>query len=168
MSKARVHETSGMPIFLSQSAVSKLNISKDFIHSVMVDETYQLVASHVGEITQEKIVRGDYVDFGRLVPKDRILTADDNWYEMIVKEGKTFWIPAGQNDSTAISNYGRWEQAFRVFSDIYMRAHPTRASELVQYNHLIHDDKDFRIHLAKFPNRSWAIILQQAWSVRLR
>ena len=29
-------------------------------------------------------------------------------------------------------------------------------------------DKDFRIHMAKFPTRSWSIILQQAWNLRLR
>ena len=29
-------------------------------------------------------------------------------------------------------------------------------------------DKDFRIHMAKHPTRSWSIILQQAWAVRLR
>ena len=29
-------------------------------------------------------------------------------------------------------------------------------------------DKEFRLHMARFPQRSWAIILQQAWSLRLR
>ena len=29
-------------------------------------------------------------------------------------------------------------------------------------------DKEFRMHLAKHPNRSWAVILQQAWSIKLR
>ena len=29
-------------------------------------------------------------------------------------------------------------------------------------------DKDFCIHMAKFTKRSWSIILQQAWMVRLR
>ena len=141
----------------------------------MVDETYQLVASHVDEVTQDRIIKGEYVDFGCLVPWDRVLTEDDSIYEMIVKEGKTFWVPAGLNDIASITNYNRWEQAFRVFSDIYMRVHPQRSAELVQYNHLIHTaaqtnvwenvylyDKDFRIHLSNFPKRSWAIILQQA------
>ena len=29
-------------------------------------------------------------------------------------------------------------------------------------------DKEFRRHMANFPQRSWAMILQQAWSLRLR
>ena len=66
------------------------------------------------------------------------MTADDNRYEMIVRDGKTFWVPASSHENTAISNFNRWEQSFRVYSDVYMRAYPHRASELVQYCHLIH------------------------------
>ena len=29
-------------------------------------------------------------------------------------------------------------------------------------------DRDFRLHMEKFPERSWAIILQQSWSIRLK
>ena len=29
-------------------------------------------------------------------------------------------------------------------------------------------DKEFRLHMSRFPQRSWAIILQQAWSMRLK
>ena len=64
---------------------------------------------------------------------------------------------------------------------MYSRAHPERASELFQYSHIISMiasqfhwdnvymyDKDFRLHMARHPERSWAIILQQAWSLRLK
>ena len=100
---------------------------------------------------------------------------------MVIKEGRTYWVPAHNNEGTAITNYNRWEQAFHVFSDMYVRAYPNHASELVQYSHLIHTasksytwdnvymyDKDFRLHLARHPRRSWAIILHQAWAVRLK
>ena len=62
-----------------------------------------------------------------------------------------------------------------------MRAYPHKSSELIQYNHVIHSisltyvwdnvygyDKEFRLHLSKHPNRNWAVILQQAWSMKLR
>ena len=122
LSRARVHETPGRNGYFSNDL--NKDFMNDFIHSAIVDETYQLVASHVDEMTQEKIIRGDYVDFGQLVPKDRILTAEDNRYEMVIKEGKTFWVPANSHEVASISNYNRWEQTFRVFSDIYMTAHP--------------------------------------------
>ena len=196
--KARIHQTRGNKLHhnfnfdcedllrdedheYSGSNRYELDLSREFVHSAMVDESYHLVGSHVDESTQEKIVNGEYVDFARLVPRDRIMLADDQRYEMIVKDGKTFWMPANVHEGVSISNYGRWEQAFRVFSKIYMKAHPYRATELVQYNHLIHlasqtyvwenvylYDKDFRIHMSNHPRRSWSIILQQAWTVRLR
>ena len=69
----------------------------------------------------------------------------------------------------------------RIYSNIYTKAHPQKASELIQYNHIISTialtytwenvysyDKEFRMHLSKHANRSWAIILQQAWTMRLR
>ena len=190
-SRARIHQTRGNDLLMENLFQDKdhdnftpqyeVDLSKEFVHSAMVDESYHLVGSHVDTHTQEKIVNGEYVDFARLVPKDRILMTEDQRYEMVVKEGRTYWIPANANEGVSISNYGRWEQAFRVFSEIYMKAHPFRSSELIQYSHLIHlaaqtyvwenvymYDKDFRIHMSKHPKRSWSIILQQAWTVRLR
>ena len=85
-------------------------------------------------------------------------------------------------DSTNISSYIKWEQAFRVFSNIYTSFHPTRGEELIQYNHIIHTasqtflwdnvyryDREFCIQMAKHHlNLSWAVILQQAWSMFLK
>ena len=98
---------------------------------------------------------------------------------MVLKGGQTYWVPMAENQ--AITNFQKWELAFRVYSDIYSRAHPTRSCELLQYNHIIHTistqfiwenvynyDKDFRLHMAWHPHRNWSIILQQAWSMRLR
>ena len=181
-SRERIQDTPGK--FNLISPVSKryhIDYQNDFVHSSMVDESYQLVGSHLDEAMQLRIADGEYVDFAQLVPHDQVLTADDNRYEMIIREGRTYWVPAYNNEGTAISKYNRWEQAFWVFLDVYVRAHPHRASELVQYRYLIHTasqsftwenvymyDKDFRLHLAKYQKRSWAIILHQAWAVRLK
>ena len=141
--------------------------------------SYIVVGNHLDHLTIDKIERGDYVDFDKLIPKDRILAQEDQRMEMVIKGGKTFYIPV--SDTTDITNFARWEQAFRVYSNVYTRANPHRSSELIEYNHVIHTiasthiwenvymyDKDFRIHLACNPNRSWSIILQQAWSLRLK
>ena len=182
-SRARIHQLQGKEwnLYSESHPQYEIDLSKEFMHSAMVDENYHLVGSHVDSVTQDKIVKGEYVDFAKLVPKDRILTAEDHRFEMIVKEGRTYWVPANEREGTNITSYSRWEQAFRLFSEIYMKAHPYRSEELVQYNHLIHlasqnyiwdnvylYDKDFRIHMSKHPTRSWSIILQQAWAVRLR
>ena len=91
--------------------------------------------------------------------------------KMIIKNGRTFYVPV--QDGMTILGFGRWKLAFRIYSNIYNTAHPNRASELIQYNHVIHMaslkyiwdnvymyNKDFRLHLSKYPNCSWGIILQ--------
>ena len=152
---------------------------KDFRFIVQMDEDYLVIGGHVDGAMQMKIVNSEYVDFGKLLPKDHIATEEDIGLELVIKNGKTFWMPVA--DTGAINGFSKWEQAFRVFSNIYARAHPHRSSELIQYNHIIHSiasqyiwenvysyDKEFRLHLSKHPERSWAIILQQAWTMKLR
>ena len=64
---------------------------------------------------------------------------------------------------------------------MYTKEFPSRANELIQYNHVIYTaslsyawdnvymyEREFQAHLAKFPNCSWAIILQQAWTMYLK
>ena len=194
--KTRIHGTPGRHLSPNQGFVSSYsprqvnspnlcfdgmfaNMNSNFIHSAMVDETYMSVASHLEEVLIKKIENGEYVDFAKLIPKDKIVAEDETELKLVMKEGKTYNAPV--KESFAITGFGRWEQAFQVFSDIYTRAHPTRAFELVQYNHVIHTasltyiwsnvyayDQDFRIHMGKHPGRSWAILLQQSWSMRLQ
>ena len=105
---------------------------------------------------------------------------EDQRMQIVNSGNQTFWVPVRENFHT-IHSLGKREQAFRVFTNIYVKSFPSRASELVQYSHLIHTaslsyiwdniysyDKDFRLHLAQFPNRSWSIILQQAWAIHLK
>ena len=98
---------------------------------------------------------------------------------MVIRDGRTYYVPV--TETTSISSFAKWEQAFCVFSNIYTKANPHRSSELIEYNHVIHTvsltyiwenvylyDKDFRMHIARNPERSWSIILQQAWALRLK
>ena len=152
---------------------------KNYGSTAQIDEGYILVGSHLDGSTIDKIQKGEYVDFGKLVPKDKVLAEDDQRLEIIIKGGRTYYVPV--SESTEITSFAKWEQAFRVNSNVYTRTNPHRATELIEYNHIIHTisltyvwenvylyDKDFRIHLARHPSRSWSIILQQAWSLRLR
>ena len=170
--KAKIYSTKG-------NEVNRFDLNNQYVHSAMVDEDYMVVGADLEENIIRKVALGEYVDFGKLIPKDRVLTEDDGRLQMTVKDGKAFWTPI--HESVSIGSFSRWEQAFRVFSNIYTRAHPHRASELIQYNHVIHTiamtyswdnvynyDKDFRIHMGRNPGRSWSIILHQAWAMRLR
>ena len=153
--------------------------TNNFLHTAMVDETYIVMANHVDESTIVKIQNGEYVDFGKLIPKNRALVQEDQRLEIVIKGGKSYYVPI--NETSNITNYTKWEQAFRVYCNIYTKAHPQRSSELIEYHHIIHTisqqfvwehvylyDKDFRIHMSPNPNRNWGVILQQAWSLHLR
>ena len=92
----------------------------------------------------------------------------------------SFWVPL--SDKTAvITNLCRWDQAFRIYSKIYLEGNAGRAAEIIQYSHIIHEaaidfpwesvyayDREFRAHMGKHPTSSWAIILQQAWTLKMK
>ena len=132
---------------------------------------------------QLKIINNEYADFAKLIPKNRqsVAPEEDHLMELVSKGGCTYFVPISDRETTAIHNFGKWEQAFRVFSNVYTRAHPHRAAELVQYNHIIFTasctfvwenvytyDCEFRRHLSHFPSQNWGVILQQAWSMYLK
>ena len=176
ISKARIFATPGKDseLFETRPIYQQLNNA-----CALIDEGFVVVGAHLDDNMVEKIVKGDYVDFSKLLPRDRVMAEEDGRLEMIIKNGRTYWAPV--NPGINITNFSKWEQAFRVYSNVYTKHHPSRAAELIEYNHVIHTiashyiwenvylyDKDFRLHMSRNPARSWAIILQQAWSLRLR
>ena len=143
---------------------------------------YITVAAHVDNNLRRKILNFKYVDFVKLLPRDQINAEEDNRLTFVNKGGVPYLVPVGASrESSGISSYAKWDQVFRVFCDIVMSKFPTKSTELIQYNHVIHTtsqtyvwenvynyDKDFRIHIARNPFRTWSVILQQAWCMRLR
>ena len=176
LSKAQVYETPGKQIPHDSGQI--LDLSKQFIHSAMVDENYKIVGAHVDPAIKTKIINHEYVDFCRLIAKDRVMVEDDNKIQWVIRQGIPCCVP--QVETTGINSYSKWDQAFKVFTAIYTEAHPHKTGELIQYNHIIHTasqvytwdnvymyDKDFRIHISQYPLRSWAVVLQLAWNLRL-
>ena len=108
----------------------------NFEFITLMDQDYSLVGNHLDDQTCQKIIRGDHVDFCRLLPKERISHEDKgSKMELVIKNGKTFWSLV--SDSVAITSFGRWEQAFRIYSNIYTKAHPQKSTQLIQYNHVM-------------------------------
>ena len=172
--KARVLATPGM--------IESSELIPGVIHSSVLDEDYMVVGSNIDMNVQKRIIENEYIDFARLLPKDRVLQEEDHRMEIVSKGGHTYFVPAADREyNGGVTNFNKWEQAFRVFSNIYMRQYPHKAAELIQYNHIIHMaslnytwdnvylyDKEFCLHISRHPTRSWAIILQQAWAIRLK
>ena len=157
----------------------KVAIPENFCHTAVIDERYMIVGGHVDEAMYSKIEKGEYVDFGKLIQRDRVLMEDDQQLEMVICGGHTYYVPV--QETASINSYVKWEQAFRVFTNIYSRVNPQRSTELIEYNHVIHTismvyvwdnvylyDKDFRIHMGRNPEWNWSMILQKTCTLRLR
>ena len=180
--KARMLDVTGMNEFYNTQIGSD---SQRLLHTSLIDESYSCVDSHVDDTTRQKIENNEYVDFARLLSRNRITELEnrDRMQQFVTKQGQTYWAPfmECEQNNNAITNYARWECAFRVFSNIYTRRFPHRSAELIQYHHIIHTasttyhwenvylyDREFRIHMSKYPERSWAMILNQAYQMCLK
>ena len=80
-----------------------------------------------------------------------------------------------------ITNIHKWDQAFRMYTTIYVQANPHCASEIIQYTHIIHTaaanyqwdsvayyDFMFWHLMAAKPWRSWAKTYSQGWNLALK
>ena len=129
-----------------------------------VDNKYIVVGARIDSTVKDKIAKGEYVNFVKLLPRDRAY--DDNRLELINKGRQTYFVPVSQRDPNynTISSFHKWEQAFRVYSNIYLKHHPEQATQLIEYNHIICTasatflwenmyayDKEFRAHMGNFP-----------------
>ena len=128
-------------------------------YSAVIDEDYMLVASHLDSTLKETIINHEYVDFSKLLKEEKRAQDEEQKMIMINKGGFSYWSPVADK-STAIHSYARWEQAFRVYLDVYTTRYPERAYELIQYNLIIHStsqsyqwdniyayDREFRRHM---------------------
>ena len=101
--------------------------------------------------------------------------------EIVNRNGFSYLAPTNERDSVQITGYPRWEQAFRIYSNIITSTYSNKALELLQYNHTIHTasqsyvwdnmyayDHEFRHHISRHIHRPWNVILQQAWTRLLK
>ena len=193
-SRARIYKVPGKPMDIQNEVGYEINNMQPLagrfpvtpirnpVHAALLDEDYLLVGNYIDKSIRKKIGNGEYVDYSKLLPKDRTTSEEDNRMEMVNKGGMSYWVPVSDREGVSISSYGKWEQAFRVFSNVYNEYFPGKAGELIQYNHVIHTasqtflwenvykyDREFRIHIRRHHlKRSWSVILQQAWSMFLK
>ena len=76
----------------------------------IVDNNYISVGVHIDLTICEKIGRGEFVDFTRLLPCERPAFSDEGRLELVQRAGQTFFVPAIDRDgSNSISNFHKWE-----------------------------------------------------------
>ena len=67
MAKARIYEVAGKTSQYNSNLRQEI-ANSDRVHALLVDEDYQMIASHVEDSVRQKIVNCEYVDFARLLP----------------------------------------------------------------------------------------------------
>lgn len=143
----------------------------------LLDYLHDTVADHVDAITAQKIVKGEYVEFHKLLPQDLDAPSEEDNLELTNRDGRTYYVSPLDKDPQTINSYRKWQVGFRVFQAVYVAAHPERALQLIQYHKMINEmvstwiwenvfsyDKRHRRLMARFKNH----FLASALSCRAR
>ena len=59
-------------------------------------------------------------------------------WKSVSRNEMTYLSPIADRELVTINSYNKWEQAFRVYSNVLTSKFPAKATELLQYNHTIH------------------------------
>ena len=113
-------------------------VDSGVVNGAQIDQDYQMLDMHVDETIEKCIQAFEYVDFSKLVSRNKLVKDDDQRLEIVNHNGMTFLSPIADRENVQITSYIKWEQAFRVFSNILTSKFPAKATELLQYNHTIH------------------------------
>ena len=150
------------------------------IGSGLSDDDFFHLTCHVDSATITKIEKGEFVDLDKLLPKDKRKRGEENRMEWIHSDGNTFLAPVSDRTSR-ITNFRRWEQAFRIYASTYCAANPHRSKEIWQYISVINTassayiwdnvydyDMTFRRLMEFNPTRNWAVTYNQMWNLCMR
>ena len=92
--KANIFPVAGMCISNCNHADKIIETNLNLLHfTAKIDEDYLVVGAHIDDTMWSKIIKGEYVDFGRLLLRDRILAEEDGRMELVIKNGHTFGCP---------------------------------------------------------------------------
>ena len=125
------------------------------------------LSAHVPPKIVEKIIRGEYVEFGSLIVENQL--PEDQRFELVSSDGGVpKYKPVSQ--SKKIDSWNRWQQAFRVYFSIYTVAYPSRITGLLEFENLIqvlstrypwnsvyNYERKFRIALSSETNPKWGV-----------
>ena len=79
--------------------------------STAIDDNYIIMGGHLDQAIQDKIKKGEYVDFARLLPQDRVVQ-DDHRMELINKGGQTYFVSIIDRDSAGVIKFHKMGTSF--------------------------------------------------------
>ena len=149
--------------------------------TTLSDDDFFHLMCHVDQITIAKIEKGEYVDFEKLYPQDKVRRPGlDHEEDMVLKQrnGSTFLGPAAKDRK--ITSVRKWEKSFRIYATIYCKANPIRTAEIWQYiedintaaaayvwDNVANYDYVFRQLMAFNPKRSWTVTYTKMWNLSM-
>ena len=149
------------------------------------DGDFMMSTCHVETGVIEKAHKGHFVELDKLRNKSlkELMAKDGDQYRfnVMTKEGQSYLVAANSDKDNKITNYRRWEQAFKVYMILYTERNPERAPEILAYADIISNasqnyvwenvamyDFYFRKLMEKHPERSWARTHTQLWSLTMK
>ena len=84
-------------VHLEMAVREGLNETRRGVPSVLVDEDYLLVASHLDQTVCQKIEGHQYVDFAKLLKRDKSEDENSQKMTLINKGGYSYWVPMNVN-----------------------------------------------------------------------
>ena len=168
------------PLIMNVNAATNTPMLVQNIGTGLSDDDFFHLTCHIEPSLVAKIEKGEFVQLDKLLTKEKKHASEDNRMEWIHSEGSTFLAPVADR-ANRITNFRRWEQAFRVYATIYCGANPSRSREIWQYVSVISTasssyqwdnvyeyDTTFRHLMAFNPSRSWAVTYNQMWNLCMK
>lgn len=149
------------------------------------DLEFSALTSHVDRTLVDKI-NNNVVDFElcRLLPKVKKFKSGvttERRLQMLNRDGYSFLVAGEEKEFQLIDSFHKWQEAFRIFADLYEASHPGRSRELNQYAFRIEDaskyfvwdnvaayDQKFREFVTRFPTRKWSVVHYESWITMLK
>ena len=85
--RQRVHEFLGINRTPLEQNANKVTLGSSAQLFQNVDEEYMSIGGHVDALLQERIVNFEYIDFGKIIPRDKITKIEDQRMELVVCGG---------------------------------------------------------------------------------
>ena len=113
--KARMYATPGNQIcndlidnFLRQTR-DEGQMVRELSRSALIDENYMTMGTHINKSLADKIIAGEYMDFARLLPRERIAVQDNHRMELVSRGGFTYFVSVADCETNTINNFSKWE-----------------------------------------------------------
>lgn len=147
-----------------------------FMRAFKIDQEHSSLTARVNPEIKRRIEMGQYINLQRLLPKFKVDPNDDHdKFRMVSKDGYSYFVDdkesSNKEDGLPINSLARWDQAFRVYSAIYLEANPLKVADMAEYTQNIHKwaltypwqrvynyDILFRQLVEKEPSRPWDVV----------